>query len=96
MKNLKDKVAFVTGGASGIGFGIVKTFLDEGMRVAVADLRDDHLDEAREALYASQASRLPVGHVADAEEIAEGYLYLMRQTYVTGQLLAVDGGGLLV
>jgi len=50
MKNLKEKVAFVTGGASGIGFGIVKAFLDEGVRVMVADLRTDHLDEAREAL----------------------------------------------
>ena len=30
------------------------------------------------------------------QEIAEGYLYLMRQTYVTGQTLAIDGGGLLV
>jgi NAD(P)-dependent dehydrogenase (short-subunit alcohol dehydrogenase family) len=53
-------------------------------------------DEAREQLYASEARRLPVGHVADAQEIAEGYLYLMRQTFVTGQTLAIDGGGLLV
>jgi hypothetical protein len=53
-------------------------------------------EEARESLYASEARRLPVGHVADAQEIAEGYLYLMRQTFVTGQTLAIDGGGLLV
>ena len=56
----------------------------------------DMAPEAREALYASQASRLPVGHVAEAEEIAEGYLYLMRQTFATGQTLVLDGGGLLV
>jgi NAD(P)-dependent dehydrogenase (short-subunit alcohol dehydrogenase family) len=53
-------------------------------------------DEARESLYASEARRLPVGHVADAQEVAEGYLYLMRQTFVTGQTLVIDGGGLLV
>jgi NAD(P)-dependent dehydrogenase (short-subunit alcohol dehydrogenase family) len=53
-------------------------------------------ESAREELYASAAARLPVGHVAEASEIAEGYLYLMRQTYVTGQVLALDGGGLLV
>jgi NAD(P)-dependent dehydrogenase (short-subunit alcohol dehydrogenase family) len=53
-------------------------------------------DEARESPYASEARRLPVGHVADAQEIAEGYLYLMRQTFVTGQTLVIDGGGLLV
>ncbi len=53
-------------------------------------------DEARESLYASEARRLLVGHVADAQEVAEGYLYLMRQTFVTGQTLVIDGGGLLV
>lgn len=53
-------------------------------------------EEAREALYAAQAAHLPVGHVAEPDEIAEGYLYLMRQTFVTGQTLAIDGGGLLV
>jgi len=53
-------------------------------------------EEAREALYASEGRRLPVGRVGEAEEIAEGYLYLMRQTFVTGQTLAIDGGGLLV
>jgi NAD(P)-dependent dehydrogenase (short-subunit alcohol dehydrogenase family) len=55
----------------------------------------DMTDEAREALYLAQAQHLPVGHVAEPEEIAEGYLYLMRQTFVTGQTLAIDGGGLL-
>jgi NAD(P)-dependent dehydrogenase (short-subunit alcohol dehydrogenase family) len=39
---------------------------------------------------------MPVGHVGDPQEIAQGYLYLMRQTFATGQTLAIDGGGLLV
>jgi len=50
---------------------------------------------ARDALYAAEAQRLLVGHVGESQEIAEGYLYLMRQTYVTGQTLAIDGGRLL-
>jgi NAD(P)-dependent dehydrogenase (short-subunit alcohol dehydrogenase family) len=55
------------------------------------------MDEAaREALYASQAARLPVAHVGRPEEIAQTYVYLMRQTYGTGQTIVVDGGGLLV
>jgi len=48
MKNLAGKAAFVTGGASGIGLGIVRALLDRGVRVTVADLRPDYLDEARE------------------------------------------------
>ena len=50
----------------------------------------------RKALYHQTAERLPVGHVGDAEEIAEAYLYLMRQSYSTGQVLVVDGGAVLV
>src|SRR6266436_1296387 len=50
----------------------------------------------RGALYQQTAERLPVGHVGDATEIAEAYLYLMRQSYCTGQVLVVDGGAVLV
>ncbi len=50
----------------------------------------------RGALYRQTAERLPVGHVGDAAEIAEAYVYLMRQTYSTGQVLVVDGGAVLV
>jgi NAD(P)-dependent dehydrogenase (short-subunit alcohol dehydrogenase family) len=46
MQVLKDKVAFVTGGASGIGLGIAGAFLDAGLRVVIADLRQDHIDQA--------------------------------------------------
>jgi NAD(P)-dependent dehydrogenase (short-subunit alcohol dehydrogenase family) len=46
MKNLTGKVAFVTGGASGIGLGIAGAFVGAGMKVVLADLRQDHMDEA--------------------------------------------------
>jgi NAD(P)-dependent dehydrogenase (short-subunit alcohol dehydrogenase family) len=50
----------------------------------------------RGALYQQSAERLLVGHVGNVEEIAEAYLYLMRQSYGTGQVLVVDGGAVLV
>jgi NAD(P)-dependent dehydrogenase (short-subunit alcohol dehydrogenase family) len=50
----------------------------------------------RAALYRRMEENLLVGHVGETEEIAEAFLYLMRQTYGTGQVLAVDGGGALV
>src|SRR5271155_3416048 len=45
MKDLKGKVAFVTGGSSGIGQGIVKGLAEEGMKVAFSYRRQDHLDQ---------------------------------------------------
>ncbi|MDR4306585.1 SDR family oxidoreductase [Chelatococcus sambhunathii] len=53
-------------------------------------------DGVRSAFYADQADRLPVRHVGEPEEVAQAYVYLMAQTYGTGQTLVVDGGGVLV
>lgn len=46
MKEFEGRTAFVTGGASGIGLGMVQAFVERGMQVVMADLLQDHLDEA--------------------------------------------------
>ena len=46
MKDLKGKTAFITGGASGIGFGIARSAAKEGANVFIADLRQNAIDEA--------------------------------------------------
>jgi NAD(P)-dependent dehydrogenase (short-subunit alcohol dehydrogenase family) len=59
MKELKDKVAFVTGGASGIGLGIVGACVEAGMKVVLADLRQDHIDQATEKFkHSGQTQRV--------------------------------------
>jgi NADP-dependent 3-hydroxy acid dehydrogenase YdfG len=46
MKNVEGKTAFITGGASGAGFGMARVFLKNGMKVVIADIRKDSLDRA--------------------------------------------------
>lgn len=65
--------------------GLVKTPLWAGLAA-----------DQREALYRAEAEKLPLGHVGEVDEIAQAYVYLMRQTYGTGQVLTVDGGAALV
>lgn len=43
MSRLQDKIAIVTGAASGIGYGITKRFIDEGAKVVAADLKVEEL-----------------------------------------------------
>lgn len=46
MMDVKDKVAFITGGASGLGFAMAKAFVNAGMKVFIGDVSQDHLDHA--------------------------------------------------
>jgi NAD(P)-dependent dehydrogenase (short-subunit alcohol dehydrogenase family) len=46
MREFAGRTAFVTGGASGIGLGMVEAFLERGMQVVIADMLQDHIDEA--------------------------------------------------
>jgi len=53
MKHVEGKVAFITGGASGIGFGMAQVFLKSGMKVIIADVLQERLDEAARILAKS-------------------------------------------
>ncbi|HLV08400.1 MAG TPA: SDR family NAD(P)-dependent oxidoreductase [Croceibacterium sp.] len=52
----EGKTAFITGGASGIGLGIAKTLVGRGVRVVLADLRQDHIDDALASFPGATAS----------------------------------------
>ncbi len=85
MQNLSGKTAFVTGGASGIGLGIAKALKKAGMNVVVADIRQDHLDQAIGELGADDvlAVKLDVtdreafARAADAAEERFGKIHLL-------------------
>lgn len=50
MNNLKDKVAYITGGSKGIGYGIAKILLDNGMKVAITSRSLSAAKKAAESL----------------------------------------------
>jgi NAD(P)-dependent dehydrogenase (short-subunit alcohol dehydrogenase family) len=64
--------------------GFVKTELWNGMPEAE---RNEMFDQA--------AQKLPAGRVGEAADLAEAYLYLMRERFSTGAVIVVDGGGVL-
>ena len=55
MKGIKDRVAVITGGASGIGAGLVQAFAAAGAKVAFADIQDEQGEQIQE-LIGSQMS----------------------------------------
>ena len=50
MKDFAGRTAFVTGGANGVGIGIVRNLLERGAKVAIADIRQDAIDRALQSL----------------------------------------------
>lgn len=50
MIDFAGRTAFVTGGANGVGLGIVRNLLNAGAKVAIADIRQDAIDRALASL----------------------------------------------
>lgn len=74
MKDIKDKTAFITGGGSGMGFGMARVFADNGMKVVIAEIRKNALDKAME--YFKEKKQENVVHpiqldVTDREAFAQ-------------------------
>jgi len=51
--------------------------------------------ESRKAMVDRAASALPVRRIGQPVDLAKAYLFLMTDSFVTGAVLDVDGGGLL-
>jgi NAD(P)-dependent dehydrogenase (short-subunit alcohol dehydrogenase family) len=97
MNDMNGKVAVVTGGASGIGFGMAEAFAAEGMKIVLADIEASALADAADKLRASGADVLDV--VTDVS-VEDQMIDLATNTYThfgTAHIVCnnagVEGGG---
>ena len=70
MDDLRDKVAVVTGGAAGIGRGIVEALLEEGARVVIADIEAPVLEQTVAELNERGEVRGVVTDVSEPSSVA--------------------------
>ncbi len=96
MEDLTGKVAFITGGANGIGFGMARAFLSEGMKVVIADWSASHIAKAKEALKGNNAAAFVKTNVADRADLQAAIdeaLAAFGKIHVLCNNAGVNGGG---
>lgn len=96
MEQLEGRVAFITGGASGIGLGMAKAFLAEGMKVSLADWNDAHIARAKSELAGNNAVHFVKANVADRANLkaaVEETLEVFGKIHVLCNNAGVNGGG---
>lgn len=89
---LKDKIALVTGGRSGIGYGIAKQFLELGASVIIASRKVKPLAEAAATLSAFGSVDHHACDIRDAEQIADLAEYI-RENHGRLDILINNAGG---
>lgn len=82
MNLLEGKVAVVTGGTRGIGFGIVQKFIENGAKVALFGSRQETVDAALEKLKAKYPNAQIMGlhpTLMDPDEIADAFAQVVKE-----------------
>ena len=86
MKKFREKVAVITGGASGMGYAIAERCVKEGMKVVIADIEKAALTQAEKALKSGGADILTlqadISRVKDVETIAQKTLDAYRAVHL--------------
>jgi 3-hydroxybutyrate dehydrogenase len=91
---LKDKVALVTGAASGIGLEIARTFAREGARIVIADLNQGAAETAARGLTAATGLEA-VGVAMDVADEAQVEAGMARAIAAFGQIdILVSNAGI--
>jgi NAD(P)-dependent dehydrogenase (short-subunit alcohol dehydrogenase family) len=94
MKNFKDRVAVITGAASGIGLGLAERCAREGMKVVLADIDADTLTKVEKRIKAMGASTMAVptdvSQAAEVEVLASRTLDAFGEVHLLFNNAGVD------
>ncbi len=94
MELLKGKTAMVTGGTRGIGFSIVKTFLDNGASVALCGSRQETVDKALAKLKETNPDYKVIGlcpNLQDAQDVAKA-VDTVKETFGRFDIMVNNAG----
>lgn len=97
MKDLAGKTAFVTGAASGIGFGIASALAQAGVKVMLCDIEEAALAAALEKLRLTNADiegvRADISLKGELAAAAEATLARYGKVHILVNNAGVGGGG---
>jgi NAD(P)-dependent dehydrogenase (short-subunit alcohol dehydrogenase family) len=97
MKDLKGKVAFVTGGSSGIGYGLAEALGKAGMHIMIAGINEKNLDAALGRLRAAQVTaervQCDVANRADVQKAALATIAKFGKVHLIINNAGVSSGG---
>lgn len=99
MKDFKDKVAVITGAASGLGLAMAHRFAAEGMKLVLADVEEEALrkveTEFRKAGVPVLGIRTDVARGQDIERLAEKTLATFGAVHILCNNAGVGPGGVV-
>lgn len=89
---LKDKVAFITGSASGIGLEIAKKFAQEGAKIVISDMNVDQCRKTVEDLIANGFDALSAPCDVSDEQAYKDAIALTQKTFGRLDILINNAG----
>jgi NAD(P)-dependent dehydrogenase (short-subunit alcohol dehydrogenase family) len=101
LREVAGKVAFITGGSSGIGLGQARVFHEAGMKVVIGYIRDDQIGPALDAFKTGKdrvhaikvnvIDRVAMAAAADEIEAKFGKIHLISNNAGIGLLTPLSG-----
>jgi 3-hydroxybutyrate dehydrogenase len=89
---LKDKVAIITGAASGIGKEIAETFAREGAKVVIADLNADQANATAKEIIAAKGQAMGIAMDVSREEDVDKGVAQVIKTFGNIDILVSNAG----